>query len=87
MSEARRPDRGPLCEHAALAIDERRPVELYLQHGEWGWFTLCNACARRRDTSEANDLVCGPCIDEWAEVTGSDYVRRCQNPKPEFPAE
>lgn len=83
---------APFCEHAALAVEERRPIVFYLQLEEtWeNWFTVCDACVRRihaPDILDNLELVCGACIDEWAEVTSSDYVRRCQIPKPEFPAE
>ena len=83
---------APFCEHAALAIAEGRPLVLYLQREKkWGdWFTLCDLCVRHLDAPsilENLELVCEKCIVEWAEVTNSDYVRRCQNPKPELPAE
>jgi hypothetical protein len=76
------------CEHASDSVDARTSTTLYLQKNKWGWFTLCSACIRRRDDPDVqNDLVlvCGKCIVDWAEATGSDYVQRCQNPVPESP--
>ena len=74
------------CEHAEAAVNARQSLDVYLQRNQWGWTTVCSACAQlpleQRDT---DFLVCGRCIVEWAEVTGSDYVQRCQNPVPEFP--
>jgi hypothetical protein len=76
------------CEHASDAVDARMPIALYLQRDQWGWYTLCDACVQRRDHPAVQEnlvLVCGKCILEWAAATNSDYVRRCQDPKPEFP--
>lgn len=94
MPALRCPKHGPkialvFCEHAGLAVDERRIVPVYLQRHEWGWVTLCEDCVRRSDLgqaiADADYLVCIGCASEWAEQPGNDYVRRSQDPKPEFP--
>ena len=79
------------CVHASAEIGARRATELYLQHiVGWGWMTVCKDCARRVpevfETHDLHDLVCGECIKEWADATGSDYLQRCQDPKPELPS-
>ena len=77
-----------MCEHVAAAVDARRPMRVYLQKDSWGWYTLCDACARRRDDPELQDelgLVCGECVDEWAVATGSDYSQRFENRVSESP--
>lgn len=74
------------CEHAAAAINARQPVQVFLQRDPWGWYTVCCCCARLpKEEHEADDLVCGKCMLEWASTTGSDYVQRCQNPVEESP--
>jgi hypothetical protein len=86
VNRPRRYQRG--CEHAASAIDALRPADLHLQHEPGaGWFTLCDACVRRAPgaAENADFAVCGACVVAWAETTDSDYVRRCQDPTPEFP--
>jgi len=77
------------CEHAGLAVDERRAVAVYLQRNDWGWITVCDDCVRRADLSRvlasADYLVCTKCVKEWAELAGNNYVLRSQDPRPEFP--
>lgn len=77
------------CDHAADAIDDRRPIVVYLQQHHGDWISLCDACVRRVDDPEtlenAMGFVCQKCIVEWADTIGSDYVQRCQRPEPEFP--
>lgn len=77
------------CEHAGVAVDERRVVPVYLQRDEWGWCTLCDDCVRRVDRSQAladaDYLVCVACAKEWAQTAGNDYVQRSQDPRPEYP--
>ena len=77
------------CEHAAAAINDRRNAAVYLQKHHGDWVGVCDRCVRRLDDpttlDDAIDFVCQMCIVEWAEVTGSDYVQRCQNPVREFP--
>jgi hypothetical protein len=78
----------PFCEHAACAVNERRPIDVYLQWADGWWISLCATCVRQLKVPETLDdleLVCGECISEWVDATGSDYLLRCQNPKSEFP--
>lgn len=88
------PNHGPqialhFCDHAGCAIDEGRVVPVFLQHLRWGWVTLCEECVRSevRDpgSTDASYLVCGECAIEWAEMAGNNYVKRSQDPRPEFP--
>lgn len=77
------------CEHVATAINDRRVVTVYLQKHHGDWVGLCDTCVRGLDDprtlEDATEFVCQVCILEWAAATGSDYVQRCQDPKPEFP--
>ena len=77
------------CDHAGLAVDERRDVPVFLQQDRWGWRTLCKQCVRLLERPEtmdnANYLVCVECAKAWAEITGNGYVQRSQHAQPEFP--
>lgn len=95
MAALRCPKHGPrialvFCSHAGVAVDEGRVVPVYLQRTEGGgWVTVCADCARNAardpDSLEGDYLVCTKCAIEWAEMAGNDYVRRSQDPLPEFP--
>ena len=77
------------CEHSGLAVDQRRAVPVYLQPYMWMWCTLCEDCATRSDLAQAladaDYFVCVECAIDWAQATGNNYVRRSQDPHPEFP--
>lgn len=75
------------CAHAMEAIDNLRPMDVYLQHDQYGWATLCEDCARRLPESmaEANELGCSGCVMEWVRATGTDYQQRANNPVNEYP--
>ena len=74
------------CEHAMLAVESLGPMDVYLRRDQWGWCTLCPACALLPAEAVDTDFyVCEKCTSEWALATGSDYLQRCQRPVDEFP--
>ena len=63
-------------------------MEVFIQRDQWGWYTVCRACALLpKEQHDANFPVCGKCVVEWANATGSDYVARCAMPVEESPLE
>ena len=75
------------CEHAELAIKARKPLDVYLQKGEWGWNAVCRVCLDLpKEDRDTDFLVCEECVVDWAKRLGNDYVARCQVPVEEFPA-
>lgn len=76
------------CEHAARAVDERTPEDVFIRRDQWGWYTLCRRCALLpKEQHDANSLVCGECVVEWAKATDSNYLERCVSPVEEYPVE
>ena len=74
------------CEHVAAAINAREPINVYMQSSPYGWYAVCRDCVRKpKELHEAESLVCAVCITEWADATGSDYVRLSHDPVEEHP--
>lgn len=89
----------PFCEHAALAIEERRDVPVFVQYYErvveppvpGSWLAVCGDCVRRSDLydvlGKCDGLVCEKCVMEWAETTKNGLIARFRKRRPEFPSD